>query len=409
MATNFTLVMLFCFWCILIGSDVSADIDSSNGNVICIGLGTYGQSLCRHAIGNNLTVIAAFDSNADASSSLPPSLNERLNLSQAKDIAIAPISDLFSFLSTSQSSTSVTALIAMSEALDSLSSIVPIIKQCLSHSVNVITILTPHLSTTTLMDLHRIAMANNVRFKSAGLASFLLDTLSSNMLQRLAGEEESEEMIGRIHCNADYLAYIHRNAKPNIWLDWFIGQRVETYHAMAASVGFYKLLKNELNAFVHALMDVDVRGNDDWLYTFNSKAIYDQHGETVSAWLRRQIETGRITQIRYHGRLSPVDEDKEEGVGMGVSVSVVVKIGLFKDKEERDELTPCRIEWTLLDSNENELVKEDILNVDIVAAMMHDAIQNVVTGRFDGNCGVCCDENDKNQANCLQFMEKHEL
>ena len=377
---------------------------SSAPQVICIGLEAYGQSLCRRAIASNLSVIEAFDARSTASQSQPiweivPIAPEQQQCYQ--DITVSNIDTLPDRLSalktTAESSKSVTALIGMSSSLDSLDSVVPIMKQCLSHSVNVVSIMTPELSPSalqsadsttlsTLHELHRLAMDNNVRFQSRGLAAFLRSTLDD--------DRGHQELVGRVTCNADYIAYIHRMEKPNVWFDWFIGERVASYHDEAASLSFYKLMRSELRVLTQSLATEEAA---EWRFTFSSKALYDQHGETVSKYLNRIIETGRITAIRYNGRL--MREDTEE------SVHIVVKVGVFKDAEQRRKLMPCHVEWEWFDSDGQSVRVQDIKQIDIIAAMMDDAVRNVLYDDSGSqNCGTCCHEEAEIQRQCLQMM-----
>merc|ERR550525_782459 len=87
------------------------------------------------------------------------------------------------------------------------------------------------------------------------------------------------------------------------------------------------------------MMDTERGDIDDWMFTFNSKALYDQHGETVSKYLNRIIETGRITAIRYNARF--MNEETMQ------NIRIVVKIGVFKTKEEREQLMPFMLNGKL--------------------------------------------------------------
>merc|ERR1711971_932280 len=135
------------------------------------------------------------------------------------------------------------------------------------------------------------------------------------------------------------------------------------------------------------------RGHDEGhdaaerMFTFSSKALYDQHGETMSKYLNRIIETGRITAIRYNGRL--MHEETEQ------SVHIVVKVGLFKNAEERKRLMPCHIEWELVDREGKVVRMEEVKQIDIMAAMMDDAVRNVKDGKEESElCGACCHESE---------------
>lgn len=219
-------------------------------------------------------------------------------------------------------------------------------------------------------EIKEIASSNNAYFISSGLSSFLLDIFPF----KIVNDENINynEIIGRITCNADYIAYIHRNEKPNIWFDWFIGEKVDDYYKKAPTLKFFKLLQNELDLFLETLLN-KLKLNDDtnyWTFTFNSKAIYDQHGETLSAFLNRQIETGRITAIRYNAR--SINNDNHQ------SIHVVVKMGLFKEKTQRELLTPCHIQWQFLDQDGESIKEENINGVDIIAAMMNNAVKNII-------------------------------
>merc|ERR1719474_196930 len=188
----------------------------SNPKVICIGLGTYGQSLCRQAIFSNLTVVDVFDDRSTASQPISALLSiDPDSRNCFHDLTTSQIDALPQRLPHSDpDSTKMTALIALSSTLDSLDSAVEIISHCLSSSINVVSIMTPQLSPFTVHKadsatrslfnrIHRLAIDHKVRFRARGLTNFLRSTLiDAQAFKSWVDGPGHEELVGRVQCDA---------------------------------------------------------------------------------------------------------------------------------------------------------------------------------------------------------------
>lgn len=120
--------------------------NNNYNKVICIGLDRFGQSLCRQAIANNLTILGVFNMEQTASESISKLFHINENQIECyKDIETMNIDKLTKFISDNKNRKDITALIGIDSSLNHLDIVLPIIKQCLRNSINVISIMTPIL------------------------------------------------------------------------------------------------------------------------------------------------------------------------------------------------------------------------------------------------------------------------
>lgn len=176
------------------------------------------------------------------------------------------------------------------------------------------------------------------------LLSNIMENVSNNSLNNNSSNTDSnivaKEIFGRVTCNADYFV--------DYFDDFMIGKKIDGHQKEARNKVFSQMMKEWLNDTLNDIIDktgyIERPHKRNLVYSVTG--MRDNKGETASIYLRRIIETGRITGSKYHAKLY----DSESGVGM----HIVVTMGLyFQQNQESDKIhldknhqhVPCTIKW----------------------------------------------------------------